>query len=76
MKINFKKLEELEKHYNVSGSYICNSVLNNLVNIVTSANDSTSITNNTRYILAYETLVDLKVIEPENNTSKPQPLNS
>lgn len=72
MKINLKKVEDLEKAY--YNRPICTSTLNNLLNIVISADDTVTATKS--YMIAYSTLVNLRVIEDENEPPKPQHLNS
>ena len=73
MKLDFKKLQKIEKEYRQNGNSVCLSSLQTLVDLILT-NEGTPLSElPLNYTIAYKTLEDLGIII---NDAKVQQLNS
>jgi len=76
VKLNFKRIQELENEYNAKGHTISQNTLQTMIDIVMTPLDPIGYSNNSSYILAINTLTDLGVLESPEPAKKAEQINS
>lgn len=76
VKLNFKRIQELENEYNAKGHNISHNTLQRMIDIIMTPRDPGGWTNQSAYLLATNTLLELGILEQPKTKKDTQQLNS
>jgi len=76
VKLNFKRIQELENEYNAKGHTISQNTLQTMIDIVMTPHDPFGLNNMSANALAINTLTDLGVLESPEPAKKAEQINS